>query len=351
MAMEKITPNEVEQFQMFILGESNLEKKYVKRAKRIKSEIGSLQPMSKQNQIPSQDSKQHISKIASVGQSANVCQTKTKKSIKTKVQLEHKIEPTKVPQTFVEFVKIPQTIDDFDKIHQTIDEFRKIPETIDDFDKLPRTIDDFIKLPLNIDDFEHVFPTPLNHLQTGPTKCQMCDTTVKNKKCLIRHIKRIHKDLDASGPIDTKPSSIDPHTCTICNNILSCKRNLQLHMYSFHGENNLVSKFKCPICSQNYFSQGLLNTHVKRAHECKDQKICHLCNKLFSKPYTLKKHVQTVHEKIRPFQCPQCPKSFGLKWIQEQHTTTVHLKLEKFECSICQKTFTQRNSKNYKLMS
>ena len=190
-----------------------------------------------------------------------------------------------------------------------------------------------IKIPQSIDDFKLVYLKPQNQI-----KCLKCDVyfITKNSR-YYRHLRKEHKDQNDSGSLRYG----DPHTCIICNKTLYDRQNLQLHMFSIHRENNLESKFKCQICSQNFFSQGLHNLHVKRVHENTEQINCHICNKLFVRPSTLKKHVRIVHEMLKPFQCPHCPKSFGLKWTQAQHTATVHLKIEPFQCSICLQRFSQ----------
>ena len=105
------------------------------------------------------------------------------------------------------------------------------------------------------------------------------------------------------------------------NNIESDEtKNLIPHIESVHEK----IKHPCSICDKILSSKKQLRYHIDGFHEGKTPHKCSTCVKSFATKKSLNRHILQVHEKIKPFNCQECGKNFGQKvnligHIQSRH--------------------------------
>lgn len=89
----------------------------------------------------------------------------------------------------------------------------------------------------------------------GKFKCEDCDTTVKTKKKLLKHIKTTH----TAG----KPK---PYQCSICQKSFKTKSYVETHEKN-HGEGAVIGKeekpFPCDMCGKSFKTEWYMKTHQK----------------------------------------------------------------------------------------
>lgn len=119
----------------------------------------------------------------------------------------------------------------------------------------------------------------------------------------------------------------DPHTCCLCNRVLSNRNHLKEHLERFHRRS---TKFSCDLCPKFYFVKNELKIHMKRVHKTKHVKKteCSICGKLVM---NIRLHLH-VHEEKE--QCAICQKMIQ-KRIMKNHMRIHVVK----KCKSCDETF------------
>ena len=130
-------------------------------------------------------------------------------------------------------------------------------------------------------------------------KCDHCDKTYSRMSVLKKHIRIVHLNQKVS--------------CDVCDKTFINKAKLKLHVffrcdqcpYAFYTNSHLTrhmeihkkAKHKCPECGCGFTTKTRMTSHVKTFHPEKAVTIpCHICNKTYSDKYLLQLHVKKVHE-------------------------------------------------------
>lgn len=113
------------------------------------------------------------------------------------------------------------------------------------------------------------------HLQIKPYGCDMCDRQFYTETNLRQH-KKVH-------------SILSKETCEFCMKTLKCRRDFVVHLRKHIG----VRPFKCMLCSQEFYSEIEMKSHMKKWHG--GRFCCKLCRKVFINRTGLKNHVNIAH--------------------------------------------------------
>ena len=138
------------------------------------------------------------------------------------------------------------------------------------------------------------------------------------------------------------------HSCTLCPQKFSIKRDLIIHTLRSHknstkppkvdsddSKNDPIAKtlyaelrfpFKCTLCTIGFSREDHLKRHVEAVHERKNAFKCMKCDAKFENKDQLKKHIDSVHdeESNKPFKCKKCDTRFAQIDHLETHIDSDH---------------------------
>ena len=137
-----------------------------------------------------------------------------------------------------------------------------------------------------------------------------------------------------------KKSSRSPHTCNICQSILSSRGALVKHMVTHREE----KPFKCDKCSLQFNQNRDLKTHIMQKHSMQRPHVCGICGKGFVHKFYLMEHM-TYHTGERQFQCNICGKTFPGQSALTKHIKR-HSNTRNHPCNLCSKAFTVKTDLN-----
>ena len=154
------------------------------------------------------------------------------------------------------------------------------------------------------------------HCNMKEFKCRLCDKSYSSLKLLQAHQSREH---------DTTV-----HECDTCGKILKNRAQLLRHKKFEHDK-----KFPCDQCNSKFYSQYLLNEHVRRVHVEERNFECEICNQTFKNTEALKVHISRTHsQREKTVFCDQCEARFLNKSQLNNHFKDVHLD-QPVTCDIC----------------
>lgn len=151
----------------------------------------------------------------------------------------------------------------------------------------------------------------------------MCVYGTNTKKCLIRHLKRVHLNITKSS-------------CEFCNSRFFNDDGLKMHIMRNHtGE----KPFKCDECDYTCRTKYDLSSHLYRKHnypikQKRKSHYCLQCSGTFLTLSELKYHIASIH-KEKSFNCPECELSFFLEPHLEAHIIETHRNVRPFPCPFC----------------
>ena len=132
-----------------------------------------------------------------------------------------------------------------------------------------------------------------------PFVCDTCNETFVYKKSLDKHLKRVHK----LGP------QVFKYVCPECGKGTDDKTEYGVHLACHEN----VKKYKCNVCSQAFYSQSQLTTHIR--HSCVSSTTttksfeCSVCGIQRKMEDRYREHFRSAHilsEDPRPFFCEDC---------------------------------------------
>lgn len=145
----------------------------------------------------------------------------------------------------------------------------------------------------------------LNHHKRqhlNPAKCPYCDRRYTSKNNVAQHIQMYHMG-------DNEPN---PSPCEICGKVCSSKLALKAHM-RLH-----TSGTACEICGKVFQERHKLQRHIQSRHEKLRKFECHICNKKLSSLSAVQIHVNTYHSN-QEYKCSFCPKKFSAQLTHRLH--------------------------------
>ncbi|XP_055591936.1 zinc finger protein Xfin-like [Uranotaenia lowii] len=103
-----------------------------------------------------------------------------------------------------------------------------------------------------------------------PFKCDVCLYRFSSKSQLRQHSK-LHQDEAGGGEMGAQlqTSEADPKKCDYCEEKLTGKRAMTMHVRRFHPQELMQAEareknnYKCIICSEAFARESVLNTHMK----------------------------------------------------------------------------------------
>ena len=139
--------------------------------------------------------------------------------------------------------------------------------------------------------------------------------------------------------------------CRICHKSFYARNSyMATHMRTHTRRKNLgkygEKRFKCDICSKDFFSNYMLTRHM-RIHTGEKPYKCDLCQKSFSNRSTLTSHMR-IHTGEKPYKCDIWQKTYSMKCNFNLHMR-IHTGENTFKCDICSKAEFE-NKTNYELL-
>lgn len=154
--------------------------------------------------------------------------------------------------------------------------------------------------------------------------CAFCDRTksFKNKKSLISHLKKIHKE---------KVS--EKFQCPECSKMFLIKTDLEEHLEKY--KNDLThfadtENLECMFCLTKYSSKASLKVHLQRYHKNDDFQTyrCDHCDKMFASRILYKNHVDShMFGRLKSkgkCACEICGAEFNTRCSLRRHKRVVH---------------------------
>lgn len=178
------------------------------------------------------------------------------------------------------------------------------------------------------------------HFENKAFKCDKCSYGTNIKKCMKRHVERIHLnitktrcelcDLRFFDKVGLKMHVMRKHTgekpfhCHYCDYICRTKYDLGSHIGRKHTDKEVLEKrYVCQLCPKQFLTSGELKyhqttVHRKRVHECSE------CGFTFFLEKTLRAHIRETHRKETPFPCPFCEYKAKRKFELKSHMKRKH---------------------------
>lgn len=127
--------------------------------------------------------------------------------------------------------------------------------------------------------------------------------------------------------------SRDPHTCQVCNKVLSSRGNLSKHMV-LHKDKK---PFVCNLCGAEFNAKRDKHHHYLQHHTKERPNVCHICGKGYVDSNYLHEHM-VFHQQERSFSCDVCGKLFHTVRCVARHKKR-HGKDRNFDCEQCFRSF------------
>ena len=236
-------------------------------------------------------------------------------------------------------------------------------------------------------------------IATVPMSCKVCGASFVYRRCLFRHLRENHPDIDVSnihqhvetesvtaeeislvnegaesrntslnvtvGSEVSAPSDVDesvsesPITSLLqVGGVLQVGRVSQVGEVSQVGGVSEVGKveeegtvryvnfdptvkvYTCTICGKVFDRPYRLLRHVNIHDPNRPRVSCHLCERTFTRFDTLENHIKSVHSKEHPFQCQfnTCQKTFATQTALMSHLK-VHTNGKPYQCLECDASF------------
>ena len=130
--------------------------------------------------------------------------------------------------------------------------------------------------------------------QPDNIKCSLCDTVIKLKRNLARHMRDVHGQNK-----DSDESEVDLNqlfNCDYCDKRFGSHYHLDRHLKSSNCLNNLL--LECKNCKRKFVSELKLANHVKK--NCSKKYLCTFCFCYFATKKLFTEHMgchgDVVHE-------------------------------------------------------
>ena len=137
-----------------------------------------------------------------------------------------------------------------------------------------------------------------------------------------------------------KSSSRSPHTCQVCQRVLSSRGALAKHLVIHRDQ----KPFRCDQCHLQFNQNRDLKSHKMQKHTLQRPHVCGICAKGFVHKFYLMEHMN-YHTGEREFQCNFCGKTFPAQSALTKHMKR-HSTTRNFACHLCSKSFVVKKDLN-----
>ncbi|XP_017469712.1 PREDICTED: zinc finger protein 660-like [Rhagoletis zephyria] len=184
-------------------------------------------------------------------------------------------------------------------------------------------------------------------------RCPHCSESLKFKKELERHIKRMHAPKIypcphcdrtfkgakvAENHIKAEHEGVGSFICEECGESMRTKHKIIEHMATHTGQ----GAYECKECGKHFKRKQTLKRHLE-IHG--DKHICGECGIELSTSKALLNHMK-VHSDEMPYKCNYCGRRFKRTKNLKNHLIT-HTGLKPYSCDFCDKTFSTGSSCRY----
>ncbi|KAK3912045.1 Zinc finger protein 287 [Frankliniella fusca] len=159
----------------------------------------------------------------------------------------------------------------------------------------------------------------------GLNRCREC-RKVFDQSSLLNHYKTCHPNI-----------SLDNYVCDICKEENTSYAELYQHQREVHK----TGVKDCPFCNKTIDSSTQMKYHIMR-HEGMFPYNCPLCSNGYTANSVLQDHIRRKHTGEKPFQCQQCSKRFPTNGALAQHSTVHSLPHQLLPCPICNQGFKRK---------
>ncbi|XP_054740951.1 transcription factor grauzone-like [Anastrepha obliqua] len=172
-------------------------------------------------------------------------------------------------------------------------------------------------------------------------KCEQCDKAFCNQYSMKQHLALVHLNLyakicDICGKALNGNEAFRRHQeehagipatsvkCNLCNTELKTKYGLARHMKTMHTEEYQTPQV-CPICFKVSPNLRAHRSHMEYLHVAEKKHVCKLCDKAFKLPKSLREHM-TTHTGEVLCTCTFCPQTFNSASNMYTHRKRKHPK-------------------------
>ena len=171
--------------------------------------------------------------------------------------------------------------------------------------------------------------------------CDLCGTSLINKRTPIRHILNhtgdtsfVYGEIATEKAIHIKQSGTHTDQKPL---IETCIRENCINVCN-QPRGKLYS---CETCHNSFLWKGNLTRH-QLIHTGNRNHICEFCGRSFTYKYNLTRHL-LIHYGDKPYKCEICEKAFSEKKNLSRHML-IHNGESAFICGICIKSFKEKNN-------
>ncbi|CAB0033813.1 unnamed protein product [Trichogramma brassicae] len=149
---------------------------------------------------------------------------------------------------------------------------------------------------------------------TNEWACKQCDQKFNEKRFLIRHVKRLHKERAS-----TSVAATAAFPCDLCEKQFAKKFDLIDHLRS----HKRGAEWCCPRCDMRFAKKTSLVKHKRTTHEGVTYP-CEICGRQYRAKYELAHHIKSIHLNKADWRCEFCDKDFKMKKYLVNHKRNVH---------------------------
>ena len=182
-------------------------------------------------------------------------------------------------------------------------------------------------------------------------KCHTCSAEFDSKFLLHSHIILIHKrtceicdlgfisETQLKFHMDNDHKTKQPHKCQVCPEVCSAEFDSKILLYS-HIESVHANKIRCEICDLCFISEAQLLKHMdKEGHKNSDiLHKCHVCSTEFGSENLLNSHIASIHNKRMIHEGKEPPSCDICDWkaiLNEDLTKHLEKSHNQIKCDKC----------------